>query len=95
MGLPTNGQRGVWSVGMDLTGTVSYFGSLQRQRTDRHRPGRQSRRTDRRKEILWESETATDAEIPRNTLSLYGDKFTQKSEGNKMDERNEYDHRYL
>jgi hypothetical protein len=55
--------NGMIYVGMDLTGTMTYFGS----------PGNKTRiaadlaehRHDltARKEILWESETATDAEV--------------------------------
>jgi hypothetical protein len=50
-------------VGMDLTGSISYFGSPSAK--DRMEADLAEHRHDltARKEILWESETATDAEV--------------------------------
>lgn len=52
-------------VGMDLIGSVSYFGSPSRKAKDRISADLTEYRLDLtvRKEILWESETATDAEV--------------------------------
>jgi hypothetical protein len=52
-------------VGMDLTGTVLYFGSPSAgaQIAADHQADRLNFALTIRKEILWESETATDAEV--------------------------------
>jgi hypothetical protein len=52
-------------VGMDLTGTISYFGSPSASAKERIATDLAEHRLDLtvRKEILWESETATDAEV--------------------------------
>lgn len=52
-------------VGMDLIGMVSYFGSPSRKAKERITADLAEQRHDLlvRKEILWESETATDAEV--------------------------------
>jgi hypothetical protein len=51
-------------VGMDLTGTLTYFGSPSARAEERIVADHIDRRLDMtvRKEILWESDTATDAE---------------------------------
>ena len=52
-------------VGMDLIGVVSYFGSPSRAAKNRISDDHAEHRHDLtvRKEILWESETATDSEV--------------------------------
>jgi hypothetical protein len=52
-------------VGMDLTGTFLYFGSpsAHEQIAADHQLDRHRLELTLRKEILWESETATDAEV--------------------------------
>jgi hypothetical protein len=52
-------------VGMDLTGTITYFGSPSASAKERIAADLAGHRFDLsvRKEILWESETATDAEV--------------------------------
>jgi hypothetical protein len=52
-------------VGMDLTGTLLYFGSPSAQEQIAADLGLDGHRLELRlrKEILWESETATDAEV--------------------------------
>lgn len=52
-------------VGMDLTGTLLYFGSPSAHKQIAADLGLDGHRLELtlRKEILWESETATDAEV--------------------------------
>ncbi len=52
-------------VGSDLTGTISYFGSPSPKTKERMAADLAEHRLDltARKEILWESETATDAQV--------------------------------
>jgi hypothetical protein len=50
-------------VGKDLTGTVSYFGSVDSVLIQSDFPPEQSRDFTIRKEILWQSDTATDQEV--------------------------------
>jgi hypothetical protein len=54
-------------VGMDLAGTLLYFGSPSAGAQIASDLGLDGHRLEMtiRKEILWESETATDAEVPR------------------------------
>jgi hypothetical protein len=59
-------------VGMDLTGTPLYFGSpsaYERICADLDLEGHRIELT-LRKEILWESETATDAEVRAKEIEL-------------------------
>jgi len=57
-------------VGMDLTGTLLYFGSVNRQLVEADFSIEQRRDFTMRKEILWESATATDAEVRRREVEL-------------------------
>jgi hypothetical protein len=52
-------------VGLDLTGTITYFGSPSAKAKERIVADLAEHRLDLtvRKEILWESETATDSEV--------------------------------
>src|SRR5438132_8704790 len=50
-------------VGKDLTGTDSYFGSADPRRIEADFTPEQCRDLIVRKEILWESQTATDQEV--------------------------------
>jgi hypothetical protein len=50
-------------VGMDLTGTISYFGSPRSQSIALDFTPEQARDLTIRKEILWESETASDSDV--------------------------------
>ena len=64
-------------VGMDLIGTVTYFGSPSRKAKDRMTADLAEYRFDFtvRKEILWESETASDTEVrqmERHYIRLLG-----------------------
>lgn len=53
-------------VGSDLTDTISYFGTPSRIALENDFPSREARRLMTvTREILWESETATDAEVRR------------------------------
>lgn len=53
-------------VGSDLTDTISYFGSPSRAALERDFPSREARRLMTvTREVLWESETASDAEVRR------------------------------
>jgi hypothetical protein len=57
-------------VGMDLTGSISYFGSPSAK--DRMAADLAEHRLDltARKQILWESDTATDAEVRAMEIKL-------------------------
>ena len=55
---------------MDLTGTLPYFGSSNAALVAADFTPEQQRDFTIRKEILWESETATDAEVRRKELEL-------------------------
>ena len=59
-------------VGMDLTGTVLYFGSPSagEQIAADHQVDRTDFTFKLRKEILWESENATDAEVRAKEIEL-------------------------
>lgn len=50
-------------VGKDLTGTLNYFGSADSSLIEKDFPLEQRRDFTIRKEILWESETATNSEV--------------------------------
>jgi len=50
-------------VGMDLTGSVGYFGSPHSESVERDFTPEQCRDFTIRKQILWESEAATEAEV--------------------------------
>jgi len=50
-------------VGMDLTGSLGYFGSPHSKAIAADFPPEQRRDMTIRREIIWESETATDAEV--------------------------------
>jgi hypothetical protein len=50
-------------VGQDLTGSVSYFGSANSKLIEADFTPEQCRDMTVRKEILWESETATNHEV--------------------------------
>lgn len=59
-------------VGMDLTGTTLYFGSPSagEQIAADHEADRLKFTFELRKEILWESETATDSEVRAKEVEL-------------------------
>ena len=50
-------------VGMDLTDSINYFGSANRRLIERDFTREQRRDFTIRKEIIWESETASDQEV--------------------------------
>ena len=50
-------------MGQDLTGSINYFGSASSALVAADFTKEQSRDFTARKEILWESNTATDAEV--------------------------------
>lgn len=62
-------------VGMDLTGTLTYFGSPSARTKERIVADLDAQRLDLtvRKEILWESETASDAEVRTMEMKLIRD----------------------
>ena len=57
-------------VGMDLTGTLLYFGSANSSLVQADFTPEQRRDFVLRKEILWESETASDAEVRRQEVEF-------------------------
>ncbi len=56
-------------VGMDLTDTLNYFGSADSRLIERDFSLEQRRDFTIRKEILWESETASRSEVTRMEVS--------------------------
>jgi len=50
-------------VGKDLTDSINYFGSANSKRIEKDFTREEPRDFSIRKEILWESETATDKEV--------------------------------
>ena len=57
-------------VGMDLTGSVTYFGSPTAKARIAADLGEQVNDYSARKTILWESDTATDAEVRAMAVQL-------------------------
>ncbi len=57
-------------VGKDLTGTLNYFGSADSKLIERDYTPEQMRDFTVRKQILWESETATDKEVNMKEVAL-------------------------
>jgi len=57
-------------VGMDLTGTLLYFGSVHGPSVEADFTPEQRRDFTVRKEVLWESDTATDAEVRRREVEF-------------------------
>jgi hypothetical protein len=57
-------------IGKDLTGTLNYFGSANSQFIERDFSPEERRDFTIRKEILWESETATDQEVSQKELEF-------------------------
>lgn len=62
-------------VGKDLTDSINYFGSASSNLIAKDFTREQRRDFTIRKEILWESETATDSDVSRKEveyIKLYG-----------------------
>lgn len=57
-------------VGKDLTGTLTYFGSVDSSLVSADFSAEQQRDFTIRKQILWESETASDAEVSKKEVEL-------------------------
>lgn len=57
-------------VGMDLTDTITYFGSVDSSLVAADFTREERRDFTVRKEILWESESATDAEVRAKEVEL-------------------------
>ncbi|MGI4022103.1 MAG: GIY-YIG nuclease family protein [Janthinobacterium lividum] len=55
-------------VGKDLTGTLNYFGSANSKLIENDFTFEQKQDFSIRKEILWESETATDKEVNQREI---------------------------
>ena len=55
--------NGKINIGKDLTGTVNYFGSVNSALIQNDFTSEQSRDFTVRKEILWQSDTATDRQV--------------------------------
>jgi hypothetical protein len=60
-------------VGKDLTNTLNYFGSADSSLIERDFSREQQRDFTIRKEILWESSTATDAEVSDKEIEFITD----------------------
>jgi len=57
-------------IGKDITGTLLYFGSVDRELVARDFTLEERRDFTIRKQILWESETATDHEVNQKEVEL-------------------------
>jgi hypothetical protein len=57
-------------IGKDLTDSINYFGSANNDLIARDFTREQRRDFSIRKEILWESETASDAEVNRREVEF-------------------------
>jgi hypothetical protein len=57
-------------VGQDLTDSINYFGSASSELIARDFTREQRRDFTIRKEILWESESASDSEVTRKELEF-------------------------
>jgi hypothetical protein len=57
-------------IGKDLTGTFTYMGSASGPHVEKDFTPEQRRNLTIRKEILWESETATDSEVNKKEVEL-------------------------
>jgi len=57
-------------IGKDLTGTLLYFGSVDRELVAKDFTLEERRDFTIRKQILWESETATDHEVNQKEVEL-------------------------
>ncbi len=57
-------------VGKDLTETLNYFGSASSKVIEKDFPKEQLRDFVIRKEILWQSETATNSEVSRKEIEF-------------------------
>ena len=57
-------------VGSDVTDTLTYFGSVDSRLVEADFTREERRDFTIRKEILWESETATDAEVRRREIEF-------------------------
>jgi hypothetical protein len=57
-------------IGMDLTDALLYFGSANRQLVQADFTAEQRRDFTVRKEIIWESETASDGEVRAKEFEL-------------------------
>ncbi len=57
-------------IGKDLTDSINYFGSADSKTIGRDFTREQRRDFTIRKEILWESETATDEEVNKKEIEL-------------------------
>jgi hypothetical protein len=57
-------------IGMDLTGSLTYFGSPRAELVAADFTREEQRDFAARKEILWESETASDAEVRAKEIEL-------------------------
>ena len=57
-------------IGKDLTDSINYFGSASNSLIEMDFIREQKRNFTIRKEILWESETATDKEVNRKEIEL-------------------------
>jgi hypothetical protein len=57
-------------IGKDLTGTLTYFGSPNGNLVERDFTPEQRRKFTVTKEILWESETASDSEVNKKEIEF-------------------------
>jgi hypothetical protein len=57
-------------VGMDLTDSINYFGSASHAAVEADFTREQRRDFTVRREILWESETATDSEVRAKEIEM-------------------------
>lgn len=57
-------------IGKDLTGTLNYFGSADSRLIERDFTSEQRADFSIRKEVLWQSDTASDSDVNRKEVEL-------------------------
>lgn len=57
-------------IGKDLTDSINYFGSAESELIEQDYSREQRRNFTIRREIIWESETATDKEVNQKEIEL-------------------------
>lgn len=66
-------------IGKDLTDSINYFGSANSKLIEKDFTREQRRDFTIRKEILWESETATDIEVNRKEVEYINLNYSPQS----------------
>lgn len=57
-------------IGKDLTNTLTYFGSVKSKILEKEFSKKQKRKFIIKKEVIWESKTATDSQVCKKEVEL-------------------------